>query len=307
MKKALFLTVLFGCSLAGATTTIYGGTNLCIGEDSVLTTDVSADIATAITTPGDTTYSVYFGQEGQTYTELSLTTTQDIYLNTFGTNGFNRSEITAVSLDLTNGSLTTAGQLTFDTSSAKTVTITLGVNKSINAGSIEIPGGSNVTINMAEGAAVNSNSTINLSSLNTALTLNTAVAEQDILAAVTAGTLYDRTLISCATNTMWYANGTDSSHHNELVSLHDAALDAAGYTNLGILYTTDNGQTFTDKEGNLVTLEGRQYALAFYGDSNCTYTGASAPSSMHLIATPEPATATLSLLALAGLAARRRR
>lgn len=219
-------------------------------------------------------------------------------------NGYTKINGNTAEVNMGEGSSISAKNLELN---ANSTVLNMVAGSTINAtDTISVKGGSSLTINMGEGASITSTNQITLNSLGTALTLNTASVEQQIIAAVAAGSYYDRTLISSTNQTIWYSNGNGAAY-NTLVSLHDSVLDAAGYQNLGILYTTDNGQTFTNKAGEVVALNGKQYALAFFGAEGCTYAGKGAPSSMHLIATPEPATATLSLLALAGLMARRRR
>ena len=119
--------------------------------------------------------------------------------------------------------------------------------------------------------------------------------------------LYSRTLIS-STN-VYYSTGAIA---NGRITLSDALLDAAGYTYKGVFYADADGVLYTgvttdiwgsvtgvDKNTSVGSLKAGEYALVMTNNA----------SSYGLMANivPEPTTATLSLLALAGLAARRRR
>ena len=117
----------------------------------------------------------------------------------------------------------------------------------------------------------------------------------------TTGDLYSRTLIS-ANEAIWYSNG---SAENNNWSLKDEGLLTLGYTYAGVLSYRDN-KYYNVTNGAEVTLGAKQYALVLDG---LEYGVDHGSSSVRLVANtiPEPTTATLSLLALAGLAARRRR
>lgn len=115
------------------------------------------------------------------------------------------------------------------------------------------------------------------------------------------GDLYSRTLIS-ANEAIWNSNG---SVENGNWSLEDKGLLTLGYEYAGVLSYREN-KYYDVTNGNEVTLGAKQYALVLDGLEYGVNHGS---SSLRLVANtiPEPTTATLSLLALAGLAARRRR
>ena len=100
--------------------------------------------------------------------------------------------------------------------------------------------------------------------------------------------IYTRDLL-VSTDQIWFSDNYlkfDEANHGS-VTFSDSNLDAAGYTYKGFIYA--------DK---INSLKAGEYALALVGTQK-----------YQLVANivPEPTTATLSLLALAGLAARRRR
>ena len=72
-----------------------------------------------------------------------------------------------------------------------------------------------------------------------------------------------------------------------------------------------SGVTVTDAQGNILqyTTDESKIGTSGYYWIECTYTGVNSPTDVRIVAmsVPEPTTATLSLLALCGLAARRRR
>lgn len=115
------------------------------------------------------------------------------------------------------------------------------------------------------------------------------------------GDLYSRTLIS-ANEAIWFSN---VSAENGNWSLNDKGLLTLGYGYAGVLTYREN-KYYDVTNGREVTLGAKQYALVLDGLKYGVNQGS---SSLRLVANtiPEPTTATLSLLALAGLAARRRR
>ena len=115
-----------------------------------------------------------------------------------------------------------------------------------------------------------------------------------ITAALATGNRYEKQL----TATMWNAEKIES-----------VVLGAEGYKNGGLLFQnngkyyssavwSNNGQTVTFSDEVLLNLD-TAYAVAKF--NGATIDG------LYAVVIPEPATATLSLLALAGLCARRRR
>lgn len=115
------------------------------------------------------------------------------------------------------------------------------------------------------------------------LTLNALFSDENMLnleSEAVAGTIYTQNLITL-TNGIRYMGAITSTN---LILNNISQLDALGYTNVGYITSADK-------------LEKGQYGLV-YTNSGMKLAAA---------AIPEPTTATLSLLALAGLAARRRR
>ena len=101
---------------------------------------------------------------------------------------------------------------------------------------------------------------------------------------------------------IWYS--VDNGATN--LSLRDITLEQRGYSYAGVLYLTANN-TYVNLAGQSVSLGDNQYAMLFQRANN-DYTDVPEKVSLLINKTvPEPTTATLSLLALAGLAARRRR
>lgn len=140
---------------------------------------------------------------------------------------------------------------------------------------------SNLTINFGDGGKISSN-VIDLGSddLNLNFTTTTDVSSLAV-------GLYARDLF-VASNTIYYSdNYLKNTEGHGTVSFSDSTLDAAGYTYKGFI-----------NADNIDSLAAGEYALALVGTQK-----------YQLVANiiPEPTTATLSMLALAGLAARRRR
>ena len=115
------------------------------------------------------------------------------------------------------------------------------------------------------------------------LTLNALFSDENMLnleSEAVAGTIYTQNLITLTAGIRYMGAITSTN----LILNNISQLDALGYTNVGYITSADK-------------LEKGQYGLV-YTNSGMTLAAA---------AIPEPTTATLSLLALAGLAARRRR
>ncbi len=157
----------------------------------------------------------------------------------------------------------------YTTGAVTSYTITFGANGSLNAATKKDQtwGGS---IQFTQNATV---------------TLNIGVSEEQ-LANTTAGEIFKRTVINSTDtlkNAIW--NVTDKLTVN--------AIGLNGYENVGLV-------------ADVTTLQAGQYGYmkVLSGDEN---SGGADGISLVFKAIPEPTTATLSLLALAGLAARRRR
>ena len=101
---------------------------------------------------------------------------------------------------------------------------------------------------------------------------------------------------------IWYSVNNGATN----LSLRDITLEQRGYSYAGVLYLTANN-TYVNLAGQSVSLGDNQYAMLFQRTDN-DYTDVPEKVSLLINKTvPEPTTATLSLLALAGLASRRRR
>ncbi len=140
----------------------------------------------------------------------------------------------------------------------------------------------NSAITFGDGASITAQSIDTVASAGgtSTLTLTANFASDDLLGLTGAsleGTRYERTLITTTSGLANYSTGNIT-----LTAIDE--LDLLGYKNVG---------TITDAS----TLKVGEYGL-LYADNKVKLVG---------MVIPEPTTATLSLLALAGLAARRRR
>lgn len=113
----------------------------------------------------------------------------------------------------------------------------------------------------------------------------------DALVGLDYGALYERVLLTATGDYygIWNVGSNDDNTKFAYASFNDIP-ELSGYTNAGIM---NNNQ--------IATLEAGQYALVF------TEGGNTDSLKLVVVAVPEPTSAMLSLLAFAGLAARRRR
>ena len=128
------------------------------------------------------------------------------------------------------------------------------------------------------------------------VTLTAAVSEEQLNSAIASGKVYERTLISSTdttSNAMW----------NVTNNLTVTATGLDGYTYVGYVKDTTTLQKGQYGYTKLLSDDENQGAA----DGIALVFKAAAPVEPPTPAVPEPTTATLSLLALAGLAARRRR
>lgn len=222
-----------------------------------------------------------------------------------------RGEGTAHSFEvITTGNQTITGTdgYTIDDLSTSTISFTLGgkltANASYNKFGTKLKDGVTINMNMGtNGSFYSSNGGITLLGYNSKLNLTTETNLNLCSTGISTRELIGLGMEGSSQGSIWYSvNGSSTS-----LTLKDATLEAAGYTYAGVLCLQQNG-TYTDLAGNAINLGENEYGMLFTrGDYS--YTG-NATESVSLIinkAIPEPATATLSLLALAGLAGRRRR
>lgn len=145
------------------------------------------------------------------------------------------------------------------------------------------PTPTSVTIDFGLSSSINSANEINFGK-NINITLIAALTDAQLSDLTKAGTVVTRTLLSAGGNYGVWNFDTAKS-----VTLEIAGL--SGYEYKGLVKSVDD---LTDGQ---------------YGYISTTVNGANAPGVVQMVVKgiPEPTTATLSLLALAGLAARRRR
>lgn len=195
----------------------------------------------------------------------------------------------------TNGDITFANGSSADNRGSSTLNIGSGVSVTWGkAASIKMGNNNNSVINYT--SALTGNGTCitleGVCELGNALTINASIDAAALNAAA------DKTL-----TTKLFQLGSYSGRSITLGD--DSTLNLTGWNAenyLGVL--TLNGSTYTDTQGQTVDLsaiEGPYYALVK------GQTGSDIKSLSIVAHLPEPATATLSLLALVGLAARRRR
>lgn len=196
-----------------------------------------------------------------------------------------------------------------------TATIEMAKDSSINASRIAFSGGSNITINMAEGALIHSNNEIALGSVSTTLSICTSitaaeaaqlisttpvVVSRDLVTADYIQNLNGQNVSVTLTNIEEVENMTYGGMLAKVIPNGSGTVSYYNWSDVtltgGYLYVNDGAQA--------VELEiGKAYGyVTMYAEG-----GAAAKAIGFVACAPEPATATLSLLALAGLVARRRR
>ena len=168
--------------------------------------------------------------------------------------------------------------------------ITLGAGSALEAGGIiqfnSSNGNSSFTttgaITLGQGATISATSLDFVSGQNNQSLTITGTFDAEKLTGLTASTYAEGT--SVVTNLITLTSGVKNLGVAKMTFSDIDALDALGYTNLGVV-----------SDASLVTCG--TYGLVY---SNTGF-------QLKAVSIPEPTTATLSLLALAGLAARRRR
>lgn len=232
------------------------------------------------------------GQENQYTMDPAITDTRlDFDANDGANLSFYVKTTGDQQMDNTNG-------YKLDNLNTATLNFDLGGTLTVNSGRL----GSNwrdgitVNFNMGENGALVTPQEMSMVGYNSKLNLTTTTSMDTLAVGITT-----RDLITVGNNgSIWFTvNGATTT-----ITLSDASLDAAGFTNVGPLALAADG-TYTDLAGNAVTLGLKEYGVLL---SRADFALNNAPEKVSLlINAPEPATATLSLLALAGLAARRRR
>lgn len=211
-----------------------------------------------------------------------------------GTNGYTLSDLATSTITFTLGGKLTAtntgnavggqadtGRFGANLKDGVTLNMAMGYNGSFySAGAMTLQG---------------YNSSLNLTTLTNLALLADGISTRELIGVGMEGS---------EQGSIWYSvNGTST-----IISLTDASLDAAGYTNVGVLCLASDG-SYTDIAGNAVTLEENQYGMLFtrkdYNYNNNATEGVSLI--INKAAVPEPATASLSLLGLAAMMIRRRR
>ncbi len=206
------------------------------------------------------------------------------------TNGGNLKKVT---LQIEEGkSLTTSGALQLNNRAQTNFegVITLEAGSTLNVGGIiqfnSSNGNTSYTttgaITLGQGATISATSLDFVSGQTTQSLTITGTFDAEKLAGLTASTYGEGT--SVVTNLITLTGGVKNLGVEQMTFSDIAALEALGYTNVGVV-----------NAASLVTRG--TYGLVY---SNTGF-------QLMAVSVPEPTTATLSLLALAGLAARRRR
>lgn len=169
-------------------------------------------------------------------------------------------------------------------------------------------GSAGINLSFTEGASITAAGHFNVTSARKmSLTLSESMAS---VLAEGSDSIYEHTLISAGV--FWNA---DRAAAADAITFNVQGLDDTVFTNRGVIFFDTNTGTYYSEATLIVTgdsshltfsgetqLAEREYALVVSGVNNGGISKISFQAH-----TPEPATATLSLLALAGLAARRRR
>lgn len=192
------------------------------------------------------------------------------------TNGYSLANLAGSTYNFTlGGTLTVSDNLGVNLKDGSTFNYNFGQSGLITGGKFSLAGTTSI---------------INITTETTALQLTSTV-----------GDLYERSLIT-PNEAVWFSDTTAKSGN---WTIKDEGLAALGFTCAGVLGYRDN-KYYSATTGAEVILGEKEYALVL---NNIDYESNAGATSVRLVANlvPEPATATLSLLALAGLAARRRR
>lgn len=263
---------------------------------------MSASVALAaqnLTINGSTTGN-FDDLNGNGNTECNITVTDNASISRIDGSGINN--LTTITLTINDGkslNISDYAKLPFkNTDKSYSTTVSLGEKSSLTLGGILYFGTRNASyteitqttvINMAAGATITAASIETLATDATAnnsssLTLNAALAESEIQS-IHSGSTFSRTLVTTTNGFTNYTLGNAEQGIAGNVTLGDIeALAALGMTNVGVVNSIDS-------------IGVNQYGLVM-ADNKLT---------LHVSEVPEPTTATLSLLALAGLAVRRRR
>lgn len=309
MKKTLILTALL-LSLSPLAHAGWNGNEYYTNNTADDTANNSNQTASATYDSGTGKYTLITSENVNlragdaakaTFSSITLENGADIKVDKYGPS--------SASTDFTIENLTVSGSgstLTVTDGNKVTLSAMSGTGTldsvTITSGTLDIKTDISSIHNLTFGADGSLGGTYNYGQDTTNQLTITLNASDAIDAALSNGRAYTKTLV----NTSW--NIERIAQDDAVVSLNGTGKDYAGlvfYDKSNQVYVSKaekvNGNLFGYTQNDIITLDGNKSYLVLDLNQNGTI------GALSVIVTPEPTTATLSLLALAGLAARRRR